>query len=61
MNWIILVIAGLFETGFATCLGKARETSGTATIWWYTGFMVCLAISMYLLVKATQAIPIGTA
>ena len=28
MNWIILIIAGLFETGFAFCLGKAKETTG---------------------------------
>lgn len=61
MNWILLIIAGLFEVGFATCLGKAKETTGTETLYWYIGFLVCLAISMVLLVKASQAIPIGTA
>ena len=25
MNWILLIIAGLFEVGFASCLGKAKE------------------------------------
>ncbi|HQV37243.1 MAG TPA: QacE family quaternary ammonium compound efflux SMR transporter, partial [Flavobacterium sp.] len=25
MNWILLIIAGLFEVAFATCLGKAKE------------------------------------
>ena len=61
MNWIILIIAGLFEVGFATCLGKAKESSGnTATLWWI-GFFVCLTISMSLLYKATQTLPIGTA
>ena len=61
MNWIILVIAGLFEVGFATCLGKAKETQGlTSTLWW-TGFAVCLSISMYLLYRATLSLPIGTA
>ena len=25
MNWIILVIAALFEVGFASCLGKAKK------------------------------------
>ena len=25
MNWIILIIAGLFEVGFATCLAKAKK------------------------------------
>jgi len=61
MNWILLVIAGLFEVGFASCLGKAKETSGTASTLWMVGFFVCLAISMTLLYKATQVLPIGTA
>ena len=61
MNWILLIIAGLFEVAFAACLGKAKETSGTETIYWYLGFLVCLAVSMVLLVKVTQALPIGTA
>jgi len=29
MNWLLLIIAGSFEAGFATCPGKARETGGT--------------------------------
>jgi quaternary ammonium compound-resistance protein SugE len=61
MNWIILVIAGFFEVGFATCLGKARETSGTAAVLWWSGFVISLTISMILLYKATQTLPIGTA
>ncbi len=61
MNWIILIIAGLFETGFASCLGKANETEGKESFWWYVGFLVCLTISMVLLMKATQTLPIGTA
>lgn len=60
MNWILLTIAGLFEVGFATCLGKARE-AGSNTALWMTGFFVCLAISMFLLYKASQTLPIGTA
>lgn len=61
MNWLILVVAGLFEVGFATCLGKAKAASGSDTILWYTGFLVCLTISMLLLIKATQTLPVGTA
>jgi quaternary ammonium compound-resistance protein SugE len=61
MNWIYLIIAGLFEVGFASCLGKAKETTGTEAIWWYAGFLTALTISMVLLVKATQTLPIGTA
>lgn len=61
MNWIIIIIAGLFETGFVFCLGKAKEAEGVAAAWWYGGFLVSLAISMILLVKASQSLPIGTA
>jgi len=61
MNWIILIIAGFFEVGFATCLAKAKETSGTTATWWIIGFFICLTISMLLLYKATQTLPIGTA
>ncbi|MCE4564529.1 multidrug efflux SMR transporter [Maribellus sp. CM-23] len=61
MNWIILTVAGLFEVAFAFCLGKAKETSGTEMYLWYAGFLVALTISMSLLIKATQTLPIGTA
>ncbi|MFA5620099.1 MAG: multidrug efflux SMR transporter [Weeksellaceae bacterium] len=61
MNWIILIIAGIFETGFAFCLGKAKESSGMESYYWYGGFFICLIISMLLLIKATQSLPIGTA
>ena len=61
MNWLLLIIAGLFEVGFATCLGKAKETTGSTAIWWMVGFFVCLSLSMSLLYKATQTLPIGTA
>ena len=61
MNWIVLIIAGLFEVAFAFCLGKAKETTGSEAFWWYAGFLGALIISMALLVKATQSLPIGTA
>lgn len=61
MNWLILIVAGLFEVVFAFCLGKAKETTGQIMYWWYVGFVVALSISMVLLLKATQTLPIGTA
>jgi len=61
MNWILLIIAGLFEVAFAACLGKAKEATGAEATYWYIGFIICLAISMLLLVKVTQVLPIGTA
>lgn len=51
----------MFEVGFATCLGKAKETSGSTMWLWYLGFLICLTISMVLLVKVSKEIPIGTA
>ncbi len=61
MNWILLIIAGLFEVGFTTCLGKAKETEGTVSALWIAGFFFSLSVSMFLLYKVTQTLPIGTA
>jgi len=61
MNWIVLIIAGLFEVAFAFCLGKAKETIGNEMYLWYASFLVALICSMGLLIKATQTLPIGTA
>lgn len=60
MNWILLIIAGFFEVGFATCLGKANHSAGPTATFWYIGFVICLTISMLLLIKVTQVLPIGT-
>ena len=48
MNWIILIVAGLFETGFAFCLGKMKEATGAEYCWWGAGFLLSLALSMTL-------------
>jgi quaternary ammonium compound-resistance protein SugE len=61
MNWITLIVAGFFETAFAFCLGKAKESTGNEMILWYCGFGITLCISMVLLMKAVQTLPIGTA
>lgn len=61
MNWILLVLAGLFEVGFTFCLGKARLCNGTAMYLWYIGFVLTLVISMSLLMKASETLPLGTA
>lgn len=61
MNWVLLVVAGLFEVGFTTCLGKAREAQGSASLYWLIGFFVSLSLSMYLLYVATRTLPLGTA
>ncbi|RZK50448.1 MAG: multidrug efflux SMR transporter [Pedobacter sp.] len=61
MNWIFLILGGLFEVGFTFCLGKAKESTGNTTLMWYVGFAICLTLSMSLLIKATQSLPLGTA
>lgn len=61
MNWLLVIIAGLFEVVFAFCLGKANESNGNEKWFWYAGFLFALGSSMVLLIKATQTLPIGTA
>jgi len=61
MNWILLIVAGLFETSFALCLGKAKEAQGSNYWFWMSGFLICLVISMVLLYCASKTLPIGTA
>lgn len=61
MNWVILIIAGLFEVGFTTCLGKAKMSTGVTSAAWLSGFLICLAFSMLGLYKASQTLPLGTA
>lgn len=61
MNWVILITAGLFEVMFAACLQKAKEATGGNVYIWYGGFLISLAVSILLLAKAVQSLPIGTA
>lgn len=61
MSWIILFIAGLFEIAFTSCMGKMKESTGIEMYLWGAGFFVSVFISMALLFKASQSLPIGTA
>jgi quaternary ammonium compound-resistance protein SugE len=61
MNWVILILAGLFEIGFTTCLSKAKATTGNTSVMWLIGFFISLTLSMYGLYKATQTLQLGTA
>lgn len=47
--------------GFAFCLGKMKEVTGMEYYLWGAGFLVSLTLSMVLLAKAVQTLPIGTA
>lgn len=61
MAWILLIIAGLFEIAFTTCLSKARAATGVDYALWLTGFFISMGLSMYLLYRATLVLPMGTA
>ena len=56
--WIYLVIAGLLEVCWAVGL---KYTDGFTRLWPSTFTLITLAASMYLLAKAAQTLPIGTA
>ncbi|WP_454983137.1 DMT family transporter [Capnocytophaga sputigena] len=61
MAWIFLVLAGLFEVLFVFSMGKARETIGRQSFLWYALFVIALSLSMWLMMKATKSLPLGTA
>ena len=54
MNWIILLLAGLFEVSLTFCLGKTRAASGIGFYLWGSGFLASTILSMALLAKAVQ-------
>lgn len=58
MAWIYLLLAGLFEIGFAIGL---KYTEGFTRLWPSVGTVVSAAISLWLLTQALRAIPVGTA
>ncbi len=57
MAWTLLILAGLFEVGFTTCLGLSNNFKNTP---WTIGFGVCITLSFWLLQLATKTIPLGT-
>ncbi len=58
MAWIQLLLAGLFEIGFAMGL---KYTDGFTRLWPSIGTVVSAAISLWLLTRALRGIPVGTA
>ena len=44
MSWIYLIVAGLFEVAFTSCMGKVKETTGSEMYWWFTGFLISMSI-----------------
>ncbi len=58
MSWIILVVAGLFEIGWAIGL---KYTEGFTRLWPTVGTVVAMLISLGLLGVAMRSLPVGTA
>ena len=57
MDWIVLIVAGLFEVGFTTCM---KLSDNFTKVWPSLGFLFFSIMSFVLLNKATRTIPIGT-
>jgi len=58
MNWFILLIAGLFEIGWAIGL---KYSEGYSKLWPTVGTVICLIASFVLLGLAMKNLPVGTA
>ena len=58
MDWIVLVIAGLFEVAWATGL---KYTEGFTRLWPSAWTVAAMAVSLLLLAQALKMLPIGTA
>lgn len=58
MAWIVLVIAGLFEIGWAIGL---KYTEGFSRTWPTIGTVASMAASVVLLGWAMRTLPVGTA
>ena len=58
MAWFLLILGGLFEVGFTTCL---RFVEGFRNLPWTLGFLISVTLSMGLLERAARDIPMGTA
>lgn len=58
MPWILLVLAGLLEVGWAIGL---KYTEGFTRLWPSVGTIAAMSISLVLLGIAMKSLPVGTA
>jgi quaternary ammonium compound-resistance protein SugE len=58
MNWFILIVAGLFEIGWAVGL---KYTEGFTRLWPSVWTVAAMIISLGLLGLALKSLPVGTA
>jgi quaternary ammonium compound-resistance protein SugE len=57
MNWVILVLAGLFEIAWAIGL---KYTDGFSRLWPTVGTVAAMLVSITLLGFAMKSLPVGT-
>ncbi|SIT02658.1 DMT family transporter [Belliella pelovolcani] len=60
MNWIALIIAGIFEIGWPLGLKMSQQATNNKLLWILVA-IVSMSISGFLLWYAQRTIPIGTA
>ena len=58
MSWLVLIIAGLFEIGWAIGL---KYTEGFTRLWPTVGTLTAMVASVALLGVAMKDLPVGTA
>jgi quaternary ammonium compound-resistance protein SugE len=58
MNWILLLVAGLFEVGWAIGI---KYTEGFTRLWPSVGTIVAMVVSVVMLGMAMKTLPVGTA
>jgi quaternary ammonium compound-resistance protein SugE len=58
MAWLVIVVAGVFETGFAVAL---KLSHGMTRLWPTIGFAVCALTSFTLLTVALRDLEVGAA
>ena len=58
MSWKVLIIAGVFEVAWAIGL---EYSDGFSKFWPSVATVVALVVSMALLAKSLQTLPVGTA
>jgi quaternary ammonium compound-resistance protein SugE len=58
MAWWVLVVAGLFEVGWAIGL---KYTEGFTRLWPSVATVVAMTLSIVLLAYAMRTLPVGTA
>lgn len=58
MAWIVLLLAGLFEIGWATGL---KYTEGFTRLWPSLWTVSAMLVSLWLLSIAMKSLPLGTA